>query len=85
MNYAVHLTESAAGQFDALPKRIQRQVGKKLASLGSNPRNTNVIKLKGEANIYRLRSGDYRVIFEIDDKAGRVVVSGIYDRKDAYS
>jgi mRNA interferase RelE/StbE len=55
-----------------------------LDRLAVNPRPPGVRKLKGGSGLWRLRVGDYRVIFEIDDARRLVDVSHIRHRREAY-
>jgi mRNA interferase RelE/StbE len=56
--------------------------GKKLKR---NPRPNGYKKLKGNENLYRIRSGNYRVVYQIQEKVLIVLVVRIGDRKDIYS
>lgn len=55
-----------------------------LFGLEHNPRPPGVAKLTGRANLWRVRVGDYRILFEIDDPAQTVLVLRIAHRRDAY-
>ena len=49
-----------------------------------NPRPVRAIKLQGNRNLWRLRVGDYRVLYSIDDSARLVDVSAVRHRRDVY-
>jgi mRNA interferase RelE/StbE len=53
--------------------------------LATNPRPANCKKLKGFKGLYRIRAGDYRIIYRIEDNALIIEVIRIGDRKDIYS
>lgn len=82
--YELGLRESAEAELAALPERIRRQVDRRLRALVSQPRPAGAVKLKGSSTTYRIRSGDYRIVYEVDDQLRRVVVSRIRHRRDAY-
>jgi mRNA-degrading endonuclease RelE of RelBE toxin-antitoxin system len=66
VTYQVFLSEKAQRDLDAFPNRITKQILSDCARLASNPvpDGKRIKKLKGyEENLYRLRAGDYRVVF----------------------
>ena len=83
MRYAVKLGKTAESELRSVPREILRRVCKKLVELGDNPRPPSVKKLTGVEG-YRLRIGDYRVLFTIDDEDNEVRVYRIKHRKEAY-
>ncbi len=84
MSYEVKITSAAHRQLAALPKDILRRIDSKILSLADNPRPPGVKKLKAEENLYRIRVGDYRVVYTIDDLTSTVVVVKIGHRSDVY-
>jgi len=52
--------------------------------LSETPRPHGCAKIKGEERLYRLRFGDYRLLYDVDDAAQTVLVLRIQNRKDAY-
>jgi mRNA interferase RelE/StbE len=84
MNYTVELSPRAAKSFRALPREAQRHVQEHIDDLAKNPRPHGYIKLKGVEDAYRIRSGKYRIIYEIHDGRLVVLVLGIAHRKDVY-
>lgn len=82
--YRVEIVRSAAKELAALPRPAQARVAKKIDELGANPRPTGSVKLAGSANQFRIRVGDYRVLYEIDDGVRVVAVFRIGARKDVY-
>jgi len=61
--YKVVVAEDAADFIRGQTKKIQRQLDRKIKSLGNNPYPPNCIKLKGQNDLYRIRSGYYRIIY----------------------
>lgn len=56
----------------------------KIRSLKDNPRQGNTVKLKGSVNVYRLRVGSYRIIYEIHDDEVLILVINVGHRKEVY-
>jgi mRNA interferase RelE/StbE len=84
VNYQVSLTTSAEKELNALPARVIARIMPRLEGLATGPRPHGCKKLKGGANEWRIRIGDYRVIYEIDDAAKTVDVTRIAHRREVY-
>ena len=82
--YEITLASSAEKEIDRLPGDIQQRIEKAIDSLKTNPRLHGIIKLKGKENVYRIRVGDYRIIFTIDDKKRLIDVSYVRHRSKSY-
>lgn len=67
-----------------LPLYVQRRIVSDVATLAYNPRPSGVVKLAGAENLWRLRIGNYRVIYEIHDDRLIVLVLRVAHRKDVY-
>jgi mRNA interferase RelE/StbE len=81
--YTVLVTEKVRKVLLKLPSLIAAKFDKKLLELEKNPRPPGSKKLKGRQG-YRIRIGDYRVIYEIEDNVLKVVVIDLGHRKDVY-
>ena len=81
--YEVRLKDSAEKEFHHLPAAVAARVTKAMLSLESQPRRPGSKKLHGR-DAYRIRVGDYRILYTIDDPAHTVEVVAIANRKDAY-
>ncbi|MBN1444823.1 MAG: type II toxin-antitoxin system RelE/ParE family toxin [Candidatus Omnitrophica bacterium] len=81
--YKILLMPSAGKDLDNLEQRIFLQVNKRLSELASNPRPQGCQKLTNEEG-YRFRSGDYRILYRIDDSSKAVYIYRIKHRKNAY-
>jgi mRNA interferase RelE/StbE len=68
-DYAVAVSDRAAREIEDLPATVAARVYAKLEGLGSQPRPHGVKKLKGQRDLWRIRIGDHRVIYSIDDRA----------------
>lgn len=85
MSYSIFFKETARKELLALPKKILNKVAVAIDGLAENPRPTGVKKLKGQGeNLWRIRVGDYRVIYLIDDAVRIVNVRKIGNRRDVY-
>jgi mRNA interferase RelE/StbE len=84
MPYTILLAPPAERQLKAFAPAIQKRLVKRLKTLRDNPRPQGVKKLAGEDNLYRIREGDYRIIYTIADKQLIVLVVKIGDRKEIY-
>ena len=84
MSYRVEFLSSAQKEFLRLPKAERQRVGQRIESLADNPRPSGSSKLHGTQNLWRIRCGDYRVIYAIEDAALVVAVTKIGHRREVY-
>ena len=84
MAYQVILKPSAAKSVRKLDRDTQRRVLRVLEVLAQEPRPAGVLKMAGDDNLWRVRLGDYRVVYEIHDRQLIVVVVRVVHRKDVY-
>ena len=84
-SYSVTLKSSAAKELDKLPNSAIARIVPRLEQLSTNPRPAGCKKLKGGEQEWRLRVGDYRVVYTIDDAALMVEITRIRHRSDVYS
>jgi mRNA interferase RelE/StbE len=86
VKYAFRWRERAAGQLRAIPEPAALTILRALTPLGDDPRrpDANVKKLDGYEDRYRLRVGDYRVIYEIMDEQLVILVVGAGHRREIY-
>jgi len=82
--YKVELKKSANKELAKLPKPTLKKVVLKLKALGQEPRPPGCKKLKSNEELWRVRAGDYRVIYTIDDALLKIDVRKIRHRKDIY-
>ncbi|MFZ0827199.1 MAG: type II toxin-antitoxin system RelE/ParE family toxin [Verrucomicrobiia bacterium] len=83
MRYQVILTKSVRKELDRLPDDVASRILARLAGLETNPRPADVKKLKGR-DAWRIRVGDYRVIYEIHDRILQVIVITVGHRREVY-
>ncbi len=84
MSYAVVFTNTAQRDLSRLQSSIMDRVEPIILSLEETPRPQGVKKLQGYKEFYRIRIGDHRIIYQINDAANHVVISRIVHRRDAY-
>ena len=82
-NYRLLIKASAAKELESLPRKDRQRVADRIRSLSVNPRPTGSEKLT-DADRYRLRQGDYRILYEIHDREVVVLVVKIGNRRDVY-
>lgn len=83
-NYRVALTASAEKELYWLPAKTVARIVPRLEHLASAPRPPGCKKLKGGDNEWRIRVGDYRIVYVIDDTARTVDVTRIAHRREVY-
>ncbi len=83
-SYKVEFTKSAKKALDRIPNTVRNQLTVKIYSLKDNPRPDGCKKLKGEEDLNRIRDGDYRVVYLIQDGKLIVVVVKVGHRRDVY-
>jgi len=84
MAYAVSFKASALKQLEKLPKSIAIKAVSKASALADNPRPPGCVKLAGAGNLWRVRSGDYRIVYSIDDTGQAVEVRIVAHRREVY-
>lgn len=81
--YKISLTTTAQKQLDKLPDNIALPIIEAIKNLSNNPRPNGCKKLKGR-NGYRIRKGDYRIIYDIFDRELLVDVIALGHRREIY-
>mgnify|MGYP001581088001 CR=1 FL=1 len=75
---------SAEKQLNRIPSKVAEKITEVIVKLQENPFPTNSKKLQAETDIYRIRVGDYRIVYEIEKITQQIVVAKIKHRKDVY-
>jgi mRNA interferase RelE/StbE len=83
-SYSVVIKSSAQGELDALDDAVFTRIDRKILALAENPRPAGCKKLKGYKDQWRIRVGDWRVIYFVDDSAKRVTITRVAHRREAY-
>lgn len=82
--YEVDIEQSAERDLKRLSKETVYRIAPHIYALAKNPRPRGCIKIRGSTSDWRIRIGNYRVIYEIDDKAKVVRVIHVRKREKAY-
>ncbi len=82
-NYSLLIKPSAIKELGALPPKDRRKIAARIAGLASEPRPHGSEKLSGLEQ-YRVRQGDYRVVYSVDDEACAVLIVKVGHRRDIY-
>ena len=84
MAYRILFTTQASRQFDKLPKAVQEALGVKIHALADNPRPQGSVKISGTKLDYRIRAGDYRLLYSVQDDERIVLVVAAGHRREIY-
>ena len=82
--YTIVFARSARRELDKLSDSIVDRMLPRIEELSANPRPHGCRKIKGSDNLWRLRVGDYRVIYAVDDRQRLVDIVTVRHRRDAY-
>ncbi|MGH8363059.1 MAG: type II toxin-antitoxin system RelE family toxin [Gammaproteobacteria bacterium] len=84
MAYSISLRPAANRDLKALPHQVKERIEIAIDQLMEQPRPPRVKKLVGYDNEWRLRIGDYRVLYIIDDSMQRITIARVAHRREAY-
>lgn len=84
MSYRVIVPKPVQKQLDSLPENVRDRIVERLMVLKEDPHPRGCVKLRGYENEYRIRIGDYRVRYEINDQEAVVLLLHCKQRKDVY-
>jgi mRNA interferase RelE/StbE len=82
--YTVIVNRSARKAIESMPREVQRRIVNRLDELEENPRPPDMKVLKGGDGEVRIRVGDYRILYTIEDCVLTVVVIKVGNRRDVY-
>jgi mRNA interferase RelE/StbE len=82
--YAIETKPSARKELENLSDTLISRLVPKIEALAANPRPTGCRKLRGYKDLWRIRVGDYRVVYIIDDDRKMVSITRIAHRRDVY-
>jgi mRNA interferase RelE/StbE len=83
MSYNLQITRTAQKELAAIPKSFAITIRDKILELAENPRPDGSLKLRNREG-WRIRTGNYRVIYEIDDAGNSILILHIGHRRDIY-
>ncbi len=84
MVYAVEFAPGADRELRKLAPQIQTRLQPRIDALANNPRPPRARKLRGAGELWRIRVGEYRIVYEIRDKVLLVLIVRIAHRREAY-
>lgn len=85
MAHAVGIKKSAAKDLEGVGDADARvRIADAIDSLAATPRPDGCVKVQGLDSTWRIRVGNYRVLYEVDDKASTVLVVAVGNRKEVY-
>ena len=83
-SYNVSFKPSVEKDLRPLPKSVVTRVIELIENLETEPFPRKAIKLSGAERLYRIRVGDYRIVYEVDVRARQVIVHYVRHRREAY-
>lgn len=84
MKYRIEVKRSAAKAIKKIPKPDRKRISEKIDSLAEELPSPEITKLKGDNPFHRVRVGDYRIIYEIQDEVLVILIVKVGHRKDIY-
>lgn len=85
MSYSLEFRPSALKALKKLPRHVSDQLREAIEKLKENPRPPGSLKMKGSDDFWRVRSGDYRVIYDIQDSRLLVLIVDVGHRSSIYN
>ena len=82
--YEIDLKSSARKDLRDLERPVISRIGAAIDGLVTEPRPPGCRKLEGEDESWRVRVGDYRIVYSIDDAAGKILIIAVRHRREAY-
>ena len=83
-DYVVVFARSARKELQNLDPQVARRILKQIEALMANPRPSGVVKLEGAADLWRVRVGEWRVVYRVSDRDRLVDVIAVRHRRDVY-
>ncbi len=84
MKYAIQFRASVKRDMRGLDRQTARRIDAAIMALADDPRPAGSVKLSGESGLWRIRVGNYRVIYEIQDRRLIVLVVSAAHRREVY-
>lgn len=84
-NYTIDFAPRTERQLELIPKDIKKLIFERIDKLRKNPRPENVEPLRGaDKDLFRIRQGDYRIVYSIQDHKLLVLIVRVVHRKEVY-
>ncbi len=84
MAYSIEFEPRVLKELKAIPVADQQRLITRIEALAADPRPAGVEKLKGQADAYRVRQGNYRIVYTIDDTIRIITISRVGHRREVY-
>jgi mRNA interferase RelE/StbE len=84
MPYLIAYTPTARKQIKDLDRSTLERIMRKIGLLADVPRPAGCSKLSGHASLWRIRVGDYRIVYDVDDERQRIEVTVVAHRRESY-
>lgn len=84
LKYSLEIKQSAQKELDALDDALFTRIDRKILMLAGNPRPAGCRKLKGYKDQWRVRIGEWRVLYIVDDPAKLVTITRVAHRREVY-
>ena len=84
MSYKIEVKKSAARALKKIPKADRKRIADKIDSLAENPPSPDTTKMKGNNPFHKVRVGDYRIVYEIQEDVLLILIVKVGHRKDIY-
>ena len=82
--YRIHFAGRAERAFRKLSPEVQRRLDPAILALADNPRPPGCLKLSGPDSLWRIRVGDYRIVYQIQDEILLILVVNVGHRREIY-
>jgi mRNA interferase RelE/StbE len=82
--YQIKVTPAARRALESLPKKVLRQIDRRILAVAENPYASGCKKLKGVEGLHRIRVGDYRILYTVEEERLVVVIVTLGHRRDVY-
>jgi mRNA interferase RelE/StbE len=84
VTYEIEILPAALREIDAIPGQARQRIIQRIDALAAQPRPSGVVAMTGSGGALRIRVGDYRVVYRVDDQAKKVTVERVGHRRDVY-
>ena len=84
MAYAIQFKPAVLRQFEKLPRDVQKRIAARIGDLRDNPFPSGCKKLSGVPDAWRVRAGDYRVVYQVRREILLVLILTVGHRRDVY-
>ena len=84
MAYRIELKHAAERDLKNIPKNDQKRIARKIDTLGNDPRPPGAMKLRRTDDLWRIKVGDYRILYQFQNEVSLVIAARIRHRREVY-